>query len=64
MTQQEFLSTSFGKGDEAIYKKKSYRIKSVDFEEMLIGIIGLFDESDEDDVTWLRCENIEYVPAT
>ena len=63
MTHLEFSITSFGKGDKAIYKGVAYQIKSVDFVEELIGMIGVFDEDDKEEITWVRCESIEYIPA-
>lgn len=63
MTIEEFNETRFSKGDQAHYKSTSYLISSVDFEEKLIGIIGYFtDMEGNDEITWLRCESILYVP--
>ena len=61
MTIQEFNETRFGKGDKAIYKDENYAIATLDFEEKLIGLHGVCLGVDDDDVTWVRCENIEFI---
>ena len=58
MTLQEFITTSFGIGDAAIYKNETWLIKKIDFEE---GLFSLIKEDDESS-TWVRCESIVYVP--
>lgn len=59
MTQEEFLQTSFGKGDQAVYKGQSYLIRSVDFEERLIGLHEFVEGCD--DPQWVRCESVDYI---
>lgn len=61
MTIQEFKNNGFRAGDRAIYQKKIYPIASVDFEEQLIGLVGVVEGSEE--ISWVRCENIEYLKA-
>ena len=61
MTIQEFNETSFGKGDKAIYKNETYPIATVDFQESLIGLHGVCLGAEEDDITWVRCENVKFV---
>lgn len=61
MTQQEFLDTSFHAGMKVKHLKygKTYDVESVDFEECLIGVPAsqLFEDGDENDTQWFRCEN-------
>ncbi len=57
MTVEEFDKTRFGAGDKARYKGENYLIGSVDFEERLI---ALYENNEE--YTWVRCENIEFIP--
>jgi hypothetical protein len=61
MTIDQFNETRFGAGDKVIYDWKEYDIYSVDFEEALIGINENIPGSDEDDISWKRCENCELV---
>lgn len=61
MTQTEFENQKFGAGDTAIYKGQKYKVASVDFEEMLIGLF--IEDADEDsNISWVRCENVIYQP--
>jgi len=62
MTQEEFKKTSFGNGDSAKYKNKIYQIAQVDFEEMLIGMLMNIPGGDWTEISWVRCENIEFIP--
>lgn len=62
MTQEEFNQTSFGNGDRAIYKNKVYPVASVDFEENLIGLLMNISGGEEGDISWVRCENVEFIP--
>jgi hypothetical protein len=61
MTVEEFNKTKFGKGDKAVYKNETYSIAALDFEEKLIGLHDVCLGADEDDITWVRCENIVFV---
>lgn len=54
MTNAEFNSTSFGKGDTAIYKGTEYLIASVDFEESLIGLLIPISGMEENEITWVK----------
>lgn len=65
MTIEEFEKTGFGAGDRAEYKGVMHPIRTVDFEEKLVGIPAniLTGGCTEDDVTWVRCENVKYFPA-
>jgi len=64
MTQQEFDSAMFGKGDKAKYKDgETYPIAQLDFDERLIGLLMEIPGGEEGDVSWVRCENIEYIPC-
>jgi hypothetical protein len=62
MTLEEFSNTRFGFGMRAIYKGQVYLVKTVDFEESLLGLL-LPDNQEGDDweVSWVRCENIELI---
>jgi hypothetical protein len=63
MTIEQFNNTSFGKEDKCIYKRGEYLIASLDFEEKLIGLLLYIEGSKyENEITWVRCENIEYIP--
>lgn len=57
-----FMDRSFGGGDRVIYKGKQYPIISVDFEEQLVGIPSPYEGCDENEIQWVRCENVEIIP--
>lgn len=59
VTQEQFDSIKWTGGMKAKYKDKNYDIGSVCFEEKLIGITGYCTGADENDLQWVRCENIE-----
>ena len=62
MTTEQFGRQSFGAGDKARYKNgKVYDVATVDFEEQLIGLRMNISGGEEGDVTWVRCENVEYL---
>jgi hypothetical protein len=61
MTIEEFNKLRFGAGDQVIFKGEIYDLVSVDFEEALIGIDERLVGSEEDDISWKRCENCELV---
>jgi hypothetical protein len=62
MKIEEFDNTEFGKGLKGLYKGQAYLIKSIDFEERLVGLL-LEDNEEGDDyeLSWVRCENIELI---
>ncbi len=66
MTIEQFNKTRFGAGDRAIYLKdgNTYDVAMVDFQEQLIGLQMNISGGDPDDVTWVRCENVEYLSKT
>lgn len=55
MTIEEFDNTKFHGRMSLTYKDKTYNIASVNFEEKLIAFSTEFD----DDLTWVRCENVK-----
>jgi hypothetical protein len=59
---KEFMNSSYGGGDTAIYKGKEYPVFSVDFEEQLVAIPSPYEGCDENEIQWVRCENIEIIP--
>jgi hypothetical protein len=61
MTIDEFNKMRFGAGMKIFYKGKEYDIRSVDFEEALIGIDEKILGGDEGDISWKRCENCQLV---
>lgn len=63
MTKQEFNNTSFGNGDTAVYKGKEYPVGAVDFEEQLLGLAYVTEGGDPEERTWVRCENVEFIPC-
>lgn len=54
MTVEEFNKTGWSKGMNCLYQGKKHQIRSLDFDEKLVGIV--VDHSD--DPAWVRCENI------
>lgn len=58
MKQEEFLNTSFSASMKVKYKDDEYSIRAFDKDEALIGIkrFGIDDE-----IRWVRCENVEIV---
>lgn len=65
MTIEEFNNQGFGAGDKAKYKDGNiYNVASVDFEEQLIGLDIEIEGDDEDIITWVRCENVDYIPES
>lgn len=61
MTIQEFNQTEFTANMNAIYKNAEYQIASVDFEEKLIGLFLKIEGGDPEEISWVRCENVELV---
>lgn len=63
MTIEEFNKNGFIAGDFAKYKDGNYYdIASVDFDEKLIGLLMRISGGEPDEITWVRCENCEYIP--
>jgi len=59
MTIEEFNNTLWAGNMFALYKGVRYQIGASDFEEALVGLVGVVQGSD--DLNWVRCENIEVV---
>jgi len=57
MNFDEFDNYQFGAGIAAKYKGKEYTVISVDFNERLFGLL-LDCCHDDDDLMWVRCENV------
>jgi len=58
MTIEEFNNMSWGAGGKVIYDCNECDVISVNFAEALLGI----DEFDDiDNLSWVRCENIEII---
>ena len=60
MTITQFERTQFTSGMKVEYNGEIYSIISVCFAECLIGIEENID-SDESDISWVRCENCNVV---
>ena len=58
MTQAEFDSAKFRSSSRVIYRGAEYRVVSVNFHERLL---GLPCGDDDEDLIWVRCENVEVV---
>lgn len=59
MEIEEFNKTSFGAGMIAKYKGCEYPVVSVNFEESLFGLGDI--NVDDDDLIWVRCENVDLI---
>jgi len=57
MTIEEFDATYWGPRMSARYKGATHEIASCDFEEKLVGLLGVVT-SEPEIVSWVRCENI------
>jgi hypothetical protein len=59
MTIEEFNETGWSRGLFAKYHADNeiYRIGSCDFEEKLVGLMGVI-ASEPDCISWVRCENV------
>jgi hypothetical protein len=64
MTLEEFTKTRFGNGDAAKNKYGTFPIAQVDFEECLLGLLMEIPGSETGDISWVRCENVEYIPSS
>ncbi len=58
MEQEDFDKTQFKAGMRVNYKGAEYPVVGVNFEERLL---GLGDDFENDDLTWVRCENAEFI---
>lgn len=58
MTQEEFGAMKFRAGMKALINGKEKDIVSVDFDQSLI---GLEIEGDQENIDWVRIENLEIV---
>ena len=64
MTTEQFDKQGFGAGDKVRYKDGNvYDVATVDFDERLIGLLMHISGGEPDDVSWVRCENVDYIPA-
>ena len=62
MTEQEFDNQSFLSGDKAQYTDGNiYEIAALDFQERLVGLHMNISGGEPDDISWVRCENIEHI---
>ena len=61
MTLTEFDEARFSKNDIAVYDGEQYCIGAIDFQEQLIGLLMEADEGQEQDIKWVRCENVEHI---
>lgn len=61
MTQEQFDKQKWGVDMKCVYDERIRDIVSVDFEERLIGLRPetIFDKGD--DISWVRCENVELI---
>ena len=58
MTIDKFNKTSWGANMTCIFNGQERKISSVNFDQELI---GLSVDSNEDDLDWVRCENINLI---
>ena len=64
MTKQEFDLASFSPGDKAKYTDGNiYDIAALDFQERLVGLHMNIPGGEPDDISWVRCENIEHITS-
>lgn len=63
MTQEEFATTYFGCGMQAIYLGSVYAIVTINVQEKLFGLYDGLNANDceDQDVIWVRCESVELV---
>jgi hypothetical protein len=55
MTQDQFNNTFFTKRHRIKYDGQIYPLAGVDFKEQLLA----YHEEGNNDLTWVRCENVE-----
>ena len=58
MTIEELRKTQFRKGDKAKYYNVIAEIIEIEHTEALLGL-----RQGEDEIEWVRCENIIYIPC-
>lgn len=64
MTIDQFNATGWSGGMSAQYTDgRIYRIASCDFEEKLVGLMGVI-HNEPDEITWVRCENVTLQKTT
>lgn len=62
MTLDQFDKVRWTGNMKAMYRDgKTYDVGSVDFLEQLVGILGYAAGADENNLQWVRCENVEIV---
>ena len=61
MSIEEFKTTAWGPGMRATYKGETHPIAACDFEEQLIALTG-YVSNDQDELCWVRCENVTLLP--
>ena len=57
MTIEELRKTQFEKGDKAKYHNIIAEIIEIEYAEALLGL-----RHGKDEIEWVRCENITYIP--
>jgi len=63
MTIEEFDNHNFAAVQYCAYKEQfDLKIKSVDFEEKLIGLDLKISGDKKGTITWVRCENVTILP--
>jgi len=58
MTIEELRKTTFRKGDKAKYYDVIAEIIEIEYTEALFGL-----RQGKDEIEWVRCENITYIPC-
>jgi len=58
MTIEELRKTTFRKGDKAKYYDVIAEIIEIEYTEALLGL-----RQGKDEIEWVRCENITYIPC-
>jgi hypothetical protein len=60
MTIEEFDKQGWVPGMMARHHRdgNEYQIASCDFEEKLVGLLGMVDGVSDDFLSWVRCENV------
>ena len=61
MTLEQFKSQGWTQNMRCEYGGAVYTIASVDFDESLV---GLKNPLDENEITWVRCENVKLLAPT
>ena len=58
MSKDEFDSNGWSAKTTCIYDGIERRVCSISFKERLVGLVEICDGSDDDDIEWVRCENV------